>query len=55
VEDRRPDVGALQQSGLPRAEVAARRLPELWHLQPAHGRFNLNLPDDTRVSMTDTQ
>jgi ribonuclease-3 len=62
VEDRRPHVGALQQSGLPRAEVAARRLRELWHVQPAHGRIKLNLPDDTGcrptpndtgVSMTD--
>jgi hypothetical protein len=29
VEDRRPDPGGLQQPGLPAAEAAARRVPEL--------------------------
>jgi ribonuclease-3 len=41
MEDRRPEPGALQQPGMPRAEVAARRVSELRHLQPASGRFEL--------------
>jgi ribonuclease-3 len=52
VEDRRPDPGGLQQPGLPAAEAAARRVPELRHLQPASGRHELIPYRGTGVQMT---
>ena len=54
VEDRRSHAGGLQQPGLPAAEAAARRVPELRHLQPASGRHELISHRGTGVQMTDS-